>query len=254
MKQVSIVSLLLVFMAIIILAAGCQWPNEKQSAVVADIPVATDADSGPNDLTVVWKVSPLIKADCTVAFYKADGGCYLTEQHHEIWPEDDAIRISAKEPEGEFIWGLWKQDFQILAGARQMEDLPITVCDRYFARVILNIITGAVPDGEESGYTPAKLEPVRIEGQWYDPVKIEADEHRQIFYRNRDSGVVDMVWLAVPDKQVFLSARGYNYRLFEPIAGSLPAKIEIFKTDAKQVPQQRLVQIDYYAIKSPEKQ
>ena len=53
-----------------------------------------------------------------------------------------------------------------------------------------------------------------------------------------------MVWFAAAGEEKFLMIRGYDYEKAQKQGVLVPAKIEIFETDAAARLQQRLVKID----------
>lgn len=195
---------------------------------------------------------PLIEGNCIVTFYEPDGSYYLTEQRHQILAAD-SIEISAEEPQGDFICQLSGWNFKVLAGAKQIAGSPIAMCDRFFAQAVLDIIVAPFLIGDEpaDGETDER-QPVKIEGQWYHRFEVE-NGCTQVFYKNIDTGGFDIVWLADAGEGIFLKAKAYNYTRLEGTGISVPTKIEMFRTNSQEIVQQRLVQIDYYTIKSSRK-
>jgi len=227
MKQISRLGCLLA-LAAILTSAGCQRLSKKEAA----------------EAETILKTGPSIRADCIVTFYKADGSYYLTKQQHEVWPMVDIITISAKEPQGEFVWELSGEDFKILTAKQPPIGGNSTYPDRYFAQAVLNII--AAPFLGDSKPSP-KVKPIKIEGQWYRRFEAEAG-CKQIFYENIDTARTEIVCLAAGPDNVFLKARAYDYSDVEGTDVSVPTKIELFKTDSREIVQRRLAQIDYHSI------
>lgn len=185
-------------------------------------------DSGiPNTIKDVWKPS-----------------FYLTEQHYEINPWSNLIRISTTEPQGKFVWQLSRGKFSVLRGARQVNTLPVRVCERWFAEAILSLITAPVRLLDtEAGFTRSPT-PVRIEGLWYHPIRQVGSD--TVFYQSRDGFLIDMIQLADVSQQRYLAIRGYDYKEVQKGGILAPVKIEIFQADANGFLQQRLVKIDFY--------
>ncbi len=67
-------------------------------------------------------------------------------------------------------------------------------------------------------------------------------------FQNMDSMKIDMVKLEDVEQKIILIARSYNYRWIGEIGKSLPTRINVFSTDNKGFPLQRLLQIDYQRI------
>ncbi len=193
-----------------------------------------------------WAKTQRLEFDCVVAFYKPDGSFYLTEQHHEIYPWSNLIRISAQEPQGKFVWEFSPDGMTVIEGTRQGDFLPIGLGAEDFAKAILDITTTPVRLLEsKAGFTRGP-NPVKVEGRWYYPIGPSGLDNRTniIFYQNRDSSLVDMLRFASVDGGTFLAVRGYYYHEIEKGSVSVPTKVEIFKTDAAGFFQQRLVKID----------
>ena len=217
-----------------------------------------------------WMKTKKLEFDCVVTLYKSDGSFYLTEQNHEIYPPSNSIRISAEEPQGKLVWQLSGEIFTVsgslssstLEGAEQGDTLPIVAVDRYFAEAILDITTAPVRFLDESFAFTKGPKPVKMEGQWYYPIeraKILVDDivdfpywSKVVFYQNRDSSRVDMLWFVAAGEKKFLAVRGYDYRKVEKKGVSAPTRVEIFRTDADGVLRERLVKIDYYLLRAAE--
>ncbi len=209
-----------------------------------------------------WTKTKKLALDCVVTLYKPDGSFYLTEQHHEIYPPSNSIKISALEPQGKFVWQLSGKTFCVLGGAEQFDALPDAIEIRHFAEAILDITTAPVCFFDKSFAFDKGTKPVKIEGQWYYPIereKILMDDiadppywPKAVFYQDRDSDFVDMIWFAGSGKGKLLAVRGYDYKEVEKRGVLVPAKIEIFVTNADGVLQERLAKIDYHLLRATE--
>ncbi|MHC4495182.1 MAG: hypothetical protein ACYSYM_05090, partial [Planctomycetota bacterium] len=71
-----------------------------------------------------------------------------------------------------------------------------------------------------------------------------------VFYQDRDNSLIDMLRFVYTDTGKSLIVRGYDYDQVEKGAPLLPARIEIFSTDARGSLQERLVKIDCHEWKS----
>ncbi len=246
-----------------LLIAGCQqqrkpkW-QQQQLAYGPDIEkIVVTNDYTPRAIEAaggyqLWLKTVQIDLDCVVTFYNHSGSFYLTEQHYRTYPWSNSIRISAVEPQGSFLLQLSEGSFTVLQGAEQVKSLPIAVCRRYLAEAVLNITTAPVRLLDKSFEFTKKPEPVKMEGLWYYPIErreIELYEimeywSKVIFYQNKDSSLIDMIWFASAGRKEFLAVRGYDYRELEKDGILVPSKIEIFETDAQGLLQHRLVKID----------
>ena len=216
-----------------------------------------------------WTMAKKLRLDCVVTFYKSDGSFHLTEQVYEIYPWSNSIRISATEPSGKLVWLLSHGVFSVLEGTGLLDALPIPE-NRYFAELLLNITTAPVRFLDKPVVFTKDSRPVKMEGLWYHPIeRVNPDKtgifSYAVFYQNRDSSLVDMIWFAGVDSSVIaseaqpsvaipisLAVRGYDYRELEKGGVRVPAKIEIFRTDAAGVLRERLVKIDCHTLKSTE--
>ena len=247
-----------------VLASG---PNLETLGVPPDYAArAIEATRGLD----TWTRTKELEFDCVVTFYQPDDSFYLTEQHYEVYPWSNSIRISGQEPQGRFVWQLSKGRFDAVKGGEQFDGLPSVVESHYFAEVILNIITAPVRFLDESVEFTKVPEPVRIQGQWYYPIErrmkpaleVVPDLSDAVFYQNRDSSLIDMLWFADIGSSVIASeaqpsaaipvsfaVRGYDYSEVEKRGVLVPTKIEIFGTDARGDSKKRLVEIDCHTLR-----
>ena len=66
-----------------------------------------------------------------------------------------------------------------------------------------------------------------------------------VFYQNRDNSLVDLVWFADVEEGKFFAVRGYDYSRVQKRGVLLPAKIEIFRTDARGALSERVAQVNF---------
>lgn len=237
-----------------LVVGGCQRRYEQD--VLAQPPdvnaITVTSDYAPRTIGATggyqaWIDTIKLERDCVVTYYKPDGSFYLTEQHHEIYPWSNAVRISAQEPQGEFVWQLSADGFKILQARTpwvlrpeyEMQDVLRAVLDMTTAPMRLLDSTGLVKGPE----------PVKVQGLWHHPIERagggEPRLPKAVFYQSIESGLVDMIWLAGVAERKFLAVRGYDYSKARDQQVLVPGKIEIFEADAKGVLQQRLVKIDF---------
>lgn len=253
-------------LVVVFVVAGCERGYKEKEETVVYNPLAdpnlvlpdyaaraVEASGGLQ----AWAATKQIQGDCVVTFYKPDNSFYFTEQHHEVHPWPRSIRVAALEPQGKFVWQLSPDGFRVLEGADRARTLSTNVCERYFAEAILDITTAPVRLLDESGRITCEAEAVKVGGLWYHRLIRRSPDRTGIwsevvFYQNPDTSLVDMIWFADVDKKRFLAVRGYDYRRIGKDAVLVPTKIEIFKTDARGALKERLVKIDYYALRPTE--
>ena len=268
MKNLSVKLCVPVLIGILFLA-GCRAGEAREElAAGPDIRSIQVANTfAPRAIKVTggyeaWLATKELEFDCVVTFYEPEGSFYLTEQHHEIYPWSNSIRISSTEPaskldpggvkrpsSGEVIWELTGEDFSVSKGPRVSDSLPAGLSERAFAEAVLYITTAPVRFLDKSVSFIEGTKPVKKEGQWYFPIErvgsgVTPYWSKVIFYQNKNNSLVDMIWFSNAEG-VFLSARGYDYYDTGGEAVVVPTKVEISRTDARGVIQERLVQIDF---------
>jgi len=223
--------------------------------------------------THVWMKTKKLELDCVVTFYQADDSLYLTEHHFEVYPWLNSIKISAQEPLRRFVWQLSQGRFNVLEGDEKYDVSPKIISYRDYAEAVLNLVAAPVRFLDELVGFIKEPGPVKMEGRWYYPIAqtypaqkasglaseqidvtpVEPYWSKVVFFQDRDSSLVDMVWFAKVDEgprsagtqNKFLAVRGYDYKEAEKNGVLVPTKIEIFRTDARLAKAERLVKIDF---------
>jgi len=248
----------LVFLTALV-CAGCQ-PRQKQ---VEDI-LACGPDVETISVTKgyaaraiaaaggykAWIETKKLSLDGVVTFYKSDDSFYLTEQHYEVYPWSNSIRISSVEPQGKLTWQLSRAVAKEEQFQHTGAGFPIRLCGEHcFCELLLDLITVPVRFLDKPVEFTEISEPVKIKGRWYYP--IERANHcnagiwsEAIFYQNRDSGLVDIIRFTDVDNGSSFAVRGYDYSRVEKDGIQIPAKIEIFQADVAGDLSHRLVKID----------
>jgi hypothetical protein len=249
-----------------LLFAGCQ---RKQAEDVDMLAWAPDAQTlhVPSDYAVraldvtggldAWTKTKKLQLDCVVTFYQPDGSFYLSEQHYEVYPWTNSIRISAVEPQGQLVWQWSKGQFNPLKGGEQFDGLPAAVPGRCLAEVILNVVTAPVRFADAPVEFAKGASSIKMQGQLYEPIarrrKPDFEPPQPLsaafFYQNVDTFLVDTLWFPRMSGEDSLRIRGYDYTAVEKGGVVIPAKIEIFGTDAQGDSQKRLVEIDCHTLK-----
>ena len=282
-------SVLMLVLVAAFIFTGCQRKYKEDAVEVLTSGPDLETISVPPDYVVraieaaggwnAWAQTKELQLDCVVTFYQPDGGFYLTEQHHVVYPWSNSIQISAREPQGTFVWQLSRGQFDVLQGAGQIDGLPVEISSHCFAEMILSVITIPARFLDASVEFTKASTGLKIQGQWYYPITrrskpaLGAEPARPlsktVFYQDRDSSLVDMLLFADVDSSVIASEaqpsaaipvsfaiRGYDYTEVvrmdsqgEKEGVRVPVRIEIFRTDARGNLQERLVKIDYHTLK-----
>jgi len=250
--------------------AGCQRKYKEDVVEVLAIGPDIEMLSVPPDFAVraieavggwsAWAATKELQLGCVVTFYQPDGSFYLTEQRHVVYPWSNSIQISAREPQGTFVWQLSRGQFDVLQGSGQIDGLPVAIGSRRFAEMILSVITMPRCFLDRSVEFSKDTTGLKIQGQWYYPLTRQSKQvvgaelepeparplSKAVFYQDRDSSLVDMILFS--DRGKFLAVRGYDYAEVEKDGVHIPGRIEIFSANARGDLQKRLVKIDYHTL------
>jgi hypothetical protein len=216
--------------------------------------------------TGAWLKTKELMFNCVGSFYRSDGSVYLTEFSFGAYPWSNAIRISGEEPKNSFVVQLQDDVFTVLEGCAQQGNAEMMVCQSSFAKSLLDISTAPLLLCDVDAGLTQNNSAIRKHGLWYYrfergsmPVANEEEQikpvwSKEIFYQNKATSLVDMLWLADVNGVEFLAVRGYDYVPIEGTGMQAASKIEIFKTDEGGIYQNRLAKIDCYSIvESPPK-
>ena len=189
-----------------------------------------------------WINTKKFEFDSIVTFYNPDNTFYLTEQHYEIFPWSNAVRVSASEPQGDLVWLLHTETFT-LESTPPSKPLPYDIQDTIYA--VRDIILAPIHLLDRSADFTKNPRPTKIDGLWYYPIEQTGNIPnpawtRKVFYQNKADRIVDRLWFADFEKNTFLAVRGYDYRETEKNGVYFPARVEIFKTDSDGILRQRL--------------
>jgi hypothetical protein len=251
----------------VVVVGGCRREGPQQASPLDRGPAngefAAPAGYGARALKAAggldaWKRARKLEFDGVVTIYEPDGSFYLTEHHYEIYPWSNSIRISAREPLGSFVWQLSDGRYEVLEGDTTADVSPLHGFYRDYAEAILAVVTAPVRLCDESLLFVQEPTAVKMQGLWYYPIeRICPDEQlavprtdreygwpRVVFYQNRDSSSVELIWFAAADEGKFLAVRGYDYDERRGKAVLLPARMEIFTTDARVAPKQQVAKVD----------
>jgi hypothetical protein len=252
---------------------GCQQKYEENTVDTLDMGPDIQLTSVAPDYVVkaveavggwdAWAGTKELQLDCVVTFYQPDGSFHLTEQHHVVSPWANSIRISGLEPQGRFVWQLSNGKFDVLQESGQSYTLPVVIGGNHFAEMVLSIITIPARFLDESAEFSKETTGLKIQGQWYYPItrlsrpatgtgfesKPEIVLSKAVFYQDRDSYLIDMLVFNFMSGNSNFAVRGYDYTKVEKNGVLVPAKIEIFRVDARGNLQERLVKIDNHTFK-----
>jgi hypothetical protein len=240
-----------------LLATG---PDQTTLAVRPDFVLAAVEAAGG---LPAWMQCKQLSHSGIVTIYRPDGSYYLTEHAYTVYPWSNAVRISAREPRSTFVWQMVGGQFRQLEGDRALDVSPLAGAYPDYAAAVLQIMTApARLLGQATELTRQPL-PVQIRGQQYDPIGVRfqapqaavGDEKGKtaiaepywtngVYFQNRQSSRVEMIWLAHAARRDYLVVRGYDYAPAAKGGVLVPTKIEIFRSDAEGGIGRRLIKID----------
>lgn len=130
---------------------------------------------------------------------------------------------------------------------------PVRVEGRWYYPIERGPQTPFFAFGEPQQTYPVESRPLEGRDEQAADVdkKQKAVEPRQIywskivFFQNRDSSLVDIIWFADVDNEKFLAVRGYDYDDIVEKGVLIPAKIEIFRSDTRTIFKERLAEIRF---------
>lgn len=210
---------------VVFLSAGCQQKQEKEVDIFAREP-NLNTISIPSDYASVaietaggletWLKTTELKLDCVVTFYQPDGSTYLTEQHYNIYPWSNSIEISGKEPQGEIQWRLRQGQFEVIQGSGRINNSLSLLDNQCFAEAIVSIVTAPIRMIDKSVNFEKYSKPFKVQGCWYDLIIRRSRPNielilripKAVFYQNRESSIIDMLWIACLGGDQFLTVRG----------------------------------------------
>lgn len=211
-----------------------------------------------------WLANKRLHAVGVVKLYRPDDSFYLTEHDFEVYPWADAVRISANEPRGKFVWKVVAGRYEMVEGSAAADVSPLSGWYGGYADAFLQIVTAPVrllDAGNELHHQPV---PFRMGGQWYERIEVKfgpgmmpvegtgQDRAKMsqpywtdgVYYLNRATSLIDMIWLGNAGTQEYLTVRGYGYSDVESAGIRVPSKMEIFRAAPDATMQERLAQID----------
>jgi hypothetical protein len=207
------------------------------------VAAALDASGG----LPAWEQSKRIEFRATVTACERESCFYLTKHDFVLCPWSDAIQVTAHEPRADFTWQVVRGQYHAPQTDPNLDVSPLRGLSCDYADAVLQIATAPVRMLESDGSLTSRPAPAQITGQWYLP--IDADFHGQTtdpkvkaaepywtqgtYFQSQDDSLVDMVWLANPVTGKFVIVRGYDYAKDAASGVLIPAKVEVFQSDAE---------------------
>ena len=183
-----------------------------------------------------------ISGDCVVTAYDNKGKKYFTTQTHEIYEQPVTIVAIATEPEGKIAWSLSDGKYETVSA----EHLDYLLCNRQIASAILSLhLASGGLFGDLNG---VELEPVRLDGKWYNPLEVRGhgvESDQIILFRSPHMKRIERVTVADRFGKNAFTAQGHDLRIFKDAGISIPGKIDVFSTGKAGEAEALVLQIDY---------
>lgn len=236
-------------------------PDGKTVAVRADhVMASVDAAGGLSK----WTQCKTVTGKGVVTVYGSDGAFYLTAHEFQAYPWSDAIRVTAQEPRGRFLWQLVGEEYRRVEGEPGLDVSGLQVSSRGYVDAVRQIVTTPARLLERGVEITRRPNSVRIRGKRYilmeakyspqqtiaeaggEEANVTIDPYwtEGVYYQNQQSFLVDMIWLANPAKERYLLVRGYDYTPVAEDGVLIPTKIEIFQSGPDATIGPRVAQID----------
>ena len=189
-----------------------------------------------------------IIADCVVNYFQKDSAPYITQQQHRFSPEAGYLQIVATEPSGPYQFALNKDSF---SSSRQLtpflSGLSASFVNQQLATALFYSFTAGADLLEAGGFETA--EPIKIEGQWYEPMQAANNTEIQItVLRNKGTNQADLVKLQDTEHEIQWLIKSYNLRYSKELDTLVPMKIDLFDIRNGLASKQLIIQIDYKGI------
>jgi hypothetical protein len=190
-----------------------------------------------------------VSAGCVATFFNPDGSRYITTQQHRIYLTDQRIIVSSTEPAGDFVCQFSRDGFNVTSSLGGGGGMATQILHSDTTQLVLAAFS--VGSGFLDGLTELG-EPKKISGQLYQPLQSQLYCQGQVcltFYRNINSGVIDVVRFEDSNSAKYLFCRSFNYQKISGLARPVPTKIDIFDTDKAGLLGQQLLQLKYFDVK-----
>jgi hypothetical protein len=190
--------------ALLLILAGCEEKNRKQSDNLAG--------------------KPELKLSCVAEYLRSDGSRYITKQKYEIFRNSDSITLKAKEPFGEIAWSVQNGVYTIQKGVPNKvsdKELYSLIMDKDIAGGLLELYIAGV-----SGEKPAIGnigKSLVFEGKSFE---LAAQKSGVNLYRDKAAGKVNLAVAGTGNKLFLL--HGYNYQK-NGQKGLYPSKLDIYQ-------------------------
>ena len=218
-----------------LLFTGCSQSQQEK----ADEPVA---------------VAATITTDCIVHYYKTNASAYITQQQHGYNPSEGFFEASSNEPGGAIQCTLQKDDYQS-SGLKQqrISDLPNAFGNKDLAVVVFYSFCAG--GGLLETESMIAGENVKIEGQWYTPLKPQWPSGITLtLLQSLDTKRIEMVQLEDEQEGLSWLIKNYNMRYSKELSERLPRMIDVFDIRNGVASKELMIRFDYKDIRKSQTQ
>ena len=193
-------------------------------------------------------VKAAITTDCIVHYYKTNASAYITRQQHGYNPSAGFFQAVSTEPTGVVQCSLLKDDYDA-AGQKQqtLSDLPESFWSKNLAVAVFYSFCGG--GGLLETESMVSGENIKIEGQWYKPLKPQWPSGVKItLLQSLDTKQIELVRLEDTQAGLAWLIRNYNLRYSKQLSKHLPRMIDVFDIRNGVASKELMIRFDYKDI------
>jgi hypothetical protein len=199
-------------------------------------------------------VTATITTDCVVHYYKSNASDYMTQQQHGYGPSAGFFQAISIEPSGTIQCSLLKDDYDSSDLKQQtLSDLPATFWSKNLAVAVFYSFCAGGGLLETESMIPG--ENVKIEGQWYTPLKPQWPSGITLtLLQSLDTKRIEMVQLEDEQEGLAWLVNNYNLRYSKELSERLPRMIDVFDIRNGVASKELMIRFDYKDIRRAQTQ
>ncbi|MCI0499019.1 MAG: hypothetical protein L0Y36_04990 [Planctomycetales bacterium] len=210
---------------------GCAQPSQSQQDAAAP-------------------VEPVLMADCIAQYHKANGSAYMTRQQHSFNPGEGYFQMTAQEPTGKQQYTLVREQFtESSPKTAVLSDMPESFCTPMLAAALYYSFCAG--GGLLDTASLVSEENVKLEGQWYQPLKTTWPNGSITItlLRSLDSNRTELIHIEDSAKGLVWLLKNYNPRYSKELEKNIPRKIDVFDIRDGVASKELMIQFEYIDIR-----
>lgn len=195
-----------------------------------------------------------IETDCVAHYYKTNTSSYITRQQHGFNPSAGFFQAASSEPIGVVQCSLTKDRYTSsdLKG-QSLSDLPGTFWSENLAAVVYYSFCAG--SGLLETDAMASGENIKIEGQWYKPLKPAWPNGIDLtLLQSLDTKRIERVQMHDPKTGLSWLVSNYNIRYNNELSTRCPRTIDVFDIRNGVASKELMIRFDYTTIKRAQTQ